>query len=403
MLASESPPGEPVCRRPWQYVPAVLLAVPFAAAAEEAPPAPGRGPRSLGSALGRGVLCGLLLCLAVEVGNHLLARNLHAVIPGAVYRSAQPSGADVEWLVRAYGIRTIINVRGFRDSQEWYRDECRAAHRLNVSVEDVGLSAGHLPPVGEMRRLVELLDRSEYPVLFHCFRGVDRTGLASVVALLLKTDLPLDEARRDLSLRYLHLPWGRTGNLDRFFDLYEEWLRQRGCEHAPATFRAWVAGGYRGGACRCRLELLSPLVAGVRAAPLNGGALPWLDDPPAVREMTSAGLLPRRLCVPRGVPFGLRLRCHNTSARTWRLHPDLTAGVHAVWTLMDDAGRGLLGGRSGMFHAEVAPGSSVDLTLALPPIGRPGRYTLQIDMIEEQHCFFRQAGSDVVEVGLEVP
>src|SRR6266542_1419701 len=112
-----------------------------------------------------GCLFGLLLCLLDEVGHAVFACNVHVVIPGAVYRCSQPSGDDLKWLVRKYGIRTVINLRGFREQQPWYVDECRAANRLGVSVEDISLSAGHLPPVQEVRRLVEILDRSEYPVL----------------------------------------------------------------------------------------------------------------------------------------------------------------------------------------------------------------------------------------------
>src|SRR5262249_61923255 len=119
--------------------------------------------------------------------------------------------------------RTLITLRGLGASQAWYLEGGGGATRLNLALEDVGLSAGHLPGPAEVRRLVEVLDRSEYPVLFHCYRGVDRTGLACTIALLLRTDTTPAQARRCLGLRYLHLPWGRTGNLDRFFDLYEEW------------------------------------------------------------------------------------------------------------------------------------------------------------------------------------
>src|SRR5436305_4676887 len=213
-------------------------------------------PATLHGALVRGCLSGLLLCLLVEVGNLLFACNAHVVIPGAVYRCSQPSGHDLEWLVRKYGIRTVSNLRGCREQQDWYRAEGRAANRLGVSVEDLALSAGHLPPVHEMRRLIEVLDHSKYPILFHCYRGVDRTGLASALVLLLRTDVSLKEGRQALSLRYVHLPWGRTGRLDEFFDLYEEWLKARGRAHSCETFRTWLEHDYGGGTCSARLELI---------------------------------------------------------------------------------------------------------------------------------------------------
>src|SRR5262245_6835311 len=53
---------------------------------------------TLRGAVIRGCLTGLLVCVLAKVGNMLFACNAHVVIPGAVYRCAQPSGRDLEWL-----------------------------------------------------------------------------------------------------------------------------------------------------------------------------------------------------------------------------------------------------------------------------------------------------------------
>src|SRR5262245_45343585 len=183
---------------------------------------PARRRRTLAGWTARGAATGLLLCLAVNLLNMFVGPNLHVVVPGAIYRSSQVSERTLDQLVRRLGIRTVINLRGNSDGP-WYAEECRASSRLGISQEDISFSANHLPSVQAVRHLVEVIDRSEYPILFHCFRGVDRTGLGTVIALLLRTDTPLDEARRALGLQYLHLSFGRTGNLDRFLDFYEEW------------------------------------------------------------------------------------------------------------------------------------------------------------------------------------
>ena len=57
-----------------------------------------------------------------------------------------------------------------------------------------------------MRQLIEVIDRSEYPILFHCHKGADRTGMASAIALLLRTDTPLEEAANNWASAYGHLP-----------------------------------------------------------------------------------------------------------------------------------------------------------------------------------------------------
>src|SRR5439155_12628079 len=203
----------------------------------------------------RGVLLGLAVCLGITLLNIFAADNLRVVIPGLVYRSSQLSQDALDRVARQLGIRTVINLRGYCAGQDWYAEEGRACGRLGLSQEDLGFSAGHLPPVAEVRRLVEVLDRCEYPILFHCFRGVDRTGLATVLVLLLKTDTPLREARRELALRHIHLTFGRTGNLDRFFDFYEKWLAAKGWSHSRERFRRWVLREYRGGADSARMEL----------------------------------------------------------------------------------------------------------------------------------------------------
>src|SRR5207237_7687008 len=122
-----------------------------------------------------------------------------------VYRSAQLSGRDLEKVVRAKGIQTVLNLRGCCDPAPWYVEECRTTHRLQVDQVDICLSAGRLPSAPEMRRLLEVLDRCSYPILLHCRRGADRTGLVSALIVLLQTGQALPEALQQLGLRYGHL------------------------------------------------------------------------------------------------------------------------------------------------------------------------------------------------------
>jgi hypothetical protein len=345
---------------------------PQAAAAAAPPAAPPRRPgRPLPAVVLRGLLAGAALALALEAGRVLVGTNFHTVIPGAFYRGSQPSAASLESFVRAHGIRTVVNLRGCCDPMPWYLEECRAGARLELSQEELGLSAGRLPPPQAVRELIAIMDHSERPVLFHCHKGADRTGLASTMALLLYTDVDLPEARGQLGPRYGHLPLGRTQNIDRFFDLYEEWLAARAARHTPGMFRLWAEQEYCPGECRCAIEIVEPRERPVR--------------------------------VPRGRPFAVRVRCVNTSVKPWRLRPGTNAGVHCLFVLLDLDDRPLSEGRAGLFDAEVPPGGHVDLTLALPPFRGPGRYRLRVDMADEQHAKFFQEGSEPAFCELEVP
>jgi hypothetical protein len=314
-----------------------------------------------------GCAVGTVLAVAGEAGRVMLGDNFHVLIPGRAYRSAQLSAPALRRVIQGRGVRTVVNLRGCCAPFPWYLDECRVTHDLDVAQEDVCFSAGRLPPVHELRRLVEVLDRCEYPILLHCRRGADRTGLAAVVVLLLHTDAGLAQARRQLGPRYGHFALGRPAYLDRFFDLYEDWLRGHGLAHARAHFRRWAEREYCPGELRCAVEPVG--------------------FPAAVRCRT---------------PFPLRVRVRNTGVSAWQLRPETNAGVHVRYVLWDDQDRQVASARSGLYHAEVRPGETAEFTLALPALTRPGRYRLLVDMADEQQCWFFQAGSEPLETELDV-
>jgi len=320
-----------------------------------------------GSTLIRACLIGLAIMTGVEAGRVLLGTNIHTVLPGRVYRCAQPSAADLEREVKEHGIRTVVNLRGCSFPLSWYMEESRATQALDVAQEDICFSAGRLPSLPEMRRFLDVLDRAEYPLLLHCRRGADRTGLASAIVLLLKTDQPFGQARKQLGLRYGHVALGNTAFLDQFFTFYADWLREHETEHSPAVFRRWLLHEYCPAQCRCELE--------------------WRAHPQGVR---------------RGEPFSVRIRAHNTSTRSWRLRPGLNAGVHAAFIVWDAWDRQIATGKAGLFDAEVPPNQSIEITVALPALKEQGRYRLLVDMVDEQQGWFFQVGSEPLEEELEV-
>jgi protein tyrosine phosphatase (PTP) superfamily phosphohydrolase (DUF442 family) len=305
------------------------------------------------------ITAGLLALVAVPVGPILFADNFRTLLPGRVYRSAQMSEASLERAVQKHGIRTVINLRGIGLGMDWYHDECRAAHRCNVAMEDIGLSAGRLPPSSEIRYLVRVLDESEYPLVIHCKQGSDRTGLVAALILLLKTDADVPTARAQLSIRYGHVAIGRTVYMGRFFDLYETWLMANHRQHSREVFRSWLEHEYTAGPASARLE--------------------WLQPPGTVAS---------------GQPSAVRVRAWNTSTETWHLEPGNTAGVHCAFMLTDSKGECWEKGRAGLFRAEVQPGESIDLVVPLPAIPQCGSYQLLVDMMDEaQQSYFYQHGS----------
>lgn len=279
------------------------------------------------------------------LGNH------HTVVVGRVYRCAQPSGEALRETIRDKGIRTVINLRGTAPHLDeprnaWYRDEVLATHELNISQEDITLSARLLPPPAELRRLIEVFDHTDYPVLIHCKQGADRTGLVSGIYLLLHTDATLAEARRQLRPWYGHISVGPTAAMGEFFDRYEAWLGEDA--HTPERFRHWALTVYSPGVARSELEWLDPI-----------------PNPVAV-----------------GQAFAVRVRVTNRSTEAWELQPGDYAGIHLSYVVANAELKIIHHRQAGLMRRTVQPGESIVLTLGVPPLKVPETYNLVAQMID---------------------
>lgn len=311
------------------------------------PPPPRRySRRALFKLAGASVAVGLSL----EVGRVLAGGNEHTVIPGKVYRSAQLSQQKLERVIAQKQIRTLINLRGCCPQMGWYMDDARATHAAGISQEDLTFSAKRFPPPPELYRLVEIFERTDYPILFHCAAGADRTGLASTMALLLLADTDLATARRQMWPRYGHIPVGRTAVLDQFFDYYEAWLAEQGQSHTPDRFRHWVLNVYCPGPFRAELAVVAPVP----------------------------------LVVSCGRGFVVTIRATNRSIEPWEFVPGGSGGVQLRYALFTRTGEFVYRGHAGQFARTVQPGESVEFTAGFPPVIKPGPHMMHADLLDCQ-------------------
>jgi protein tyrosine/serine phosphatase len=149
-------------------------------------------------------LCGVTLLIGGYLGGLQLTDNFHEVLPGVLYRSAQPSATDITNYVRKYGIRMVVNLRGENDS-DWYRQEIAATEQANIEHLDFRMSASQELSVEQAAELVQLLSDAPKPLLIHCQSGADRTGLASVLYLQQIAGIDEKTAEGQLSIRYGHI------------------------------------------------------------------------------------------------------------------------------------------------------------------------------------------------------
>jgi len=165
------------------------------------------------------LVLGASACVALVVFLRPVLDNIHEVAPDAVYRSAQLSPHRLNELVATNHIRAVLNLRGASTGSAWYYDEVAMTTRLGVQHADFELSAVREVTPLTAEQLVRLMEQLPKPLLIHCQGGADRTGLASALYLYALMYDTADEAARQLSFLYGHVPFfgGGTNAMDRSF------------------------------------------------------------------------------------------------------------------------------------------------------------------------------------------
>ena len=166
----------------------------------------------------------------------VLWTNMDEIAPG-VWRSNQPSPA----LVRRYadmGLRAILNLRG-TSSQGSFSLEVTEAVRHGIPLHSHALGSRSLSSPKQYLALLDDFEMMPRPFVLHCKSGADRAGLASAFWLIHMEGLPVTEARKMLSLRYLHVRRSKTGVLDALLDAYDAH-----CRREPISLRDWLAHHY---------------------------------------------------------------------------------------------------------------------------------------------------------------
>ena len=99
------------------------------------------------------------------------------VVEDGIYRSGRPDASFIHTLAKDYGIKTIISL-------ETYAFEPNKGHEEKEAAKKAGIVFLHIPmsPVGEinkekLKEAIKALHVELRPILVHCYRGSERTGM----------------------------------------------------------------------------------------------------------------------------------------------------------------------------------------------------------------------------------
>ncbi len=162
--------------------------------------------------------------------------NLHPISEG-VYRSNYPNGKRFKELSEL-GIKVILNLRG-GEGTPTHMLEKHYCQQYGIDLHTINLNARYAPDAKELLRLLDLFDSVQRPFLMHCKSGADRAGLASSLYLIHVEGKGMAEAKKMLSLRFLHVNDRKTGIMGHLLRAFEAANAARGI-----SLRDWIATEY---------------------------------------------------------------------------------------------------------------------------------------------------------------
>ena len=117
--------------------------------------------------------------------------NLHVVVTGRLYRSAQPTTEGMRNIERL-GVKTVLNLRAHHSDG----DELDAT---NLGRETIAIDTWALKESDVIRFLQIVTDTNRQPVLVHCQHGADRTGTMCAVYRMAVQGWTREEAIREMT------------------------------------------------------------------------------------------------------------------------------------------------------------------------------------------------------------
>ena len=162
-------------------------------------------------------------------------RSLHKISENT-YRSNQPFPWQILADKNKRGVKTIINLRGIRNCSSFFLEK-ETCEKHNIKLINFPVTSRAAPKVETILAAKKLFNEIEYPIVMHCKSGADRAGLMSALYLILHKNISVIEAKKQLSFKYLHIKYAKTGILDAFFDNYIK-------ENKNKDFLDWVKNDY---------------------------------------------------------------------------------------------------------------------------------------------------------------
>ncbi len=152
---------------------------------------------------------------------NVFRRNFHRIDKDA-FRSSQPTTYQLRRYAKKYGIKTIINTRGYKEGSPLKYLEERTCKELGIEIVYFKVYSRAMPTFKILQDAKNMFENIEYPVLIHCKSGADRSSFISALYMHFKLGKGVEESMKSqLSfIPYGHIKNSKAGCVDHFLSEY---------------------------------------------------------------------------------------------------------------------------------------------------------------------------------------
>lgn len=151
--------------------------------------------------------------------TNLFRFNFHRISNDA-FRSSQPTMWQLRRIVKKYGIKTILNLKGANPNSAYWAFEREQCEKLGVRLIDVDIKSREAPSPENLRCAKALFGSVEYPIWMHCKAGADRAGIFATLFQYFHLDIPIEQTDQLRLWPYGHIRLSKTGKIDHYLEQY---------------------------------------------------------------------------------------------------------------------------------------------------------------------------------------
>ncbi|MDB4257418.1 tyrosine-protein phosphatase [Arcobacteraceae bacterium] len=130
--------------------------------------------------------------------------NFHK-IDNDVYRSGQMNRLNMTAYLKAFDIKTVLNLRG-ESKGDWYTYEKNMTFKNDVELVSFDMYSDRYYDYNETATLTNIIKNAKKPLLIHCIGGADRTSLASALYLFGVKNSSVANAQKQFAWYYGYWP-----------------------------------------------------------------------------------------------------------------------------------------------------------------------------------------------------